>query len=149
MATFCLGIFREDRAHIHQSQFQCRLSFHCCCSPQLEALLDAPCPSSTLPAVQRSHQSFSVSCSKTRLSSGGGSSGGGVGGGGNAEPLLLVPPSWELLRTPDSITVGASDARGRLPSPSGRCLLRWRSRLPVPWRHEQNGRVLAPGARAL
>ena len=58
-----LGISKENRTHIHQAHsFQCRLSFHCCCSycccPRLGLLQDAPFASSVLPVVRRFHRSF-------------------------------------------------------------------------------------------
>ena len=89
---------------------QCRLSSHCCCccwySPLLQALFVAPGASLALPVVRLVHLSC-ISCHKPSFSSGGESL------AGIAEPLLLLlPPSWLLLRTPDSKTLDAGGARG-------------------------------------
>ena len=70
----------------------------------------------------------------------------GAGGGGNAEPLLLLPPSRNLLE--------AEGAGGCPPFAPGRCLkamslaLRLLHSL-VTWKPEQRDRGLAPVARAL
>ena len=88
---------------------QCRLSSHCCCycwySPLFQALLVAPGASFALPVVRLVHLSC-ISCHKPSFSSGGESL------AGIADPLLLLPPSWLLLRTPDSKTLDAGGARG-------------------------------------
>ena len=57
-STFCLGIITENRAHVHQARCCCCCCCCCCWSALLEALLEAPCASSILPAVRRLHQSF-------------------------------------------------------------------------------------------
>ena len=70
LAVLCTDLLPQNlygESYSHPlSPFQCRLSLHCCCNcycycycfPRLEALLDAPCASLTLPVVRRSHQSF-------------------------------------------------------------------------------------------
>ena len=102
---------KESRTH-QLIPFRCRLSSHCCCChccPRIQALLGAPSDASVM----------SVSCSKLRFASG--------TFAGNGEPLPVLPPSWW---TPDSNAVDAGGARGCLPPPSGRCLLRGDSITP-------------------
>ena len=120
VAPFRSDTFEFPQTIVHTcppSPFQRRLSFHCCCCyccPQLEALLDVPCASSSLPVVPRSHRSFRSPVPNSVLQVAVVQVAVALAEAVAPNRLLLLPPS-------------PGGARGCLPSPSGRCLLRWGS----------------------